>query len=160
MENSRVLSILRHAEAEIGTGELGDFNRQLSPTGKHQICRLNEVLKKNDFKIEFLLSSPAKRAFQTTEFISKDMKPVDIVFEKEIYEAEPEDLLKLIQNTDDNIENLLLVGHNPGLSALISYITGDGYINLRPGMMAVLDIYVDDWSMLGMESGVLKEIYQ
>ncbi len=160
MENSRVLTVLRHGEAEMGSRNSGDFLRQLSASGKHQISRLNEVLKNNDFKIEMLLSSTAKRASQTAELISKDFQPKNIQFEDEIYEAEPEDLIKLIQKLDDKTVNLMLVGHNPGLSALVSYITGEGYVSLKPGMMAVLDIFVDDWSMIGRESGILREIWQ
>jgi phosphohistidine phosphatase len=160
MEKNRILSVLRHGEAEIGVGQAGDFSRNLSPFGKHQIGRLNQVLKNNDFKIEFLVSSPAIRACQTAELISKDFEPSEIKIEKDIYEAEPEDLIKIIHKVDEKIDNLLLVGHNPGISALISLITGEGYVSLRPGMMAIMDVYIDDWSLLGRESGILREIWQ
>ncbi len=160
MEKFRVLSVLRHGEAEIGVGKAGDFSRNLSEFGKHQIGRLNLVLRNNGFKFDCLVSSPALRACQTAELISKDFEHTGIKIEKDIYEAEPEDLIKIIHKVDEKVDNLLLIGHNPGVSALISFITGEGYVSLRPGMMAIVDVYVDDWSLLGQDSGVLREIWQ
>ena len=77
------------------------------------------------------------------KMIEKDNKNINykkISVEDEIYEAETIDLMHLINKTDKNVENLLLVGHNPALSSLVSYISGIDSINLLPGMLSIIEI--------------------
>lgn len=160
MNNFKSLSVLRHGEAEFSALKNGDFNRNLSIQGRSQVKRLTELLKKNDFEIDLILSSSAIRTKETTELVSQGAKVAAIVFEHEIYEAEPNQLLKLINGLGIVFNRVLLVGHNPGLSDLISFITGEQYINLQPGMMAIMEIQVEEWSMVGEETGILKEVIQ
>ncbi|ERM82338.1 hypothetical protein P872_18235 [Rhodonellum psychrophilum GCM71 = DSM 17998] len=160
MHNFKSLAVLRHGEAESSRLKNGDFNRNLSEEGRSQVKRLSKLLKKNDFEIDLILSSSANRTKETTELISQETNVGSIKFEDGIYEAEQDELLKMINGLEENFDSVLLIGHNPGLSDLLSSITGGNYINLQPGMMAVMEIQVEEWSMVGEETGILKEVIQ
>jgi len=76
----------------------------------------------------------------------------------EIYDAELNDLVKILNDVDSGVQNLLLVGHNPSLSLLVSYLTGIGSLSLNPGMMAIIEIVSDEWKQMGKDTGILKEV--
>ena len=104
-----------------------------------------------------ILVSPSARTSETVEIMTKHVYAKEISVEDEIYEAETMDLLDLINQTGRKIEKLLLVGHNPALSSLVSYISGIDSINLLPGMLSIIEIQVEDWDQIGGETGVLRE---
>lgn len=160
MDNFKNLSVLRHGEAEYTVLKNGDFDRNLTAQGQSQVKKITEFLQKNEFEIDLVLSSSAKRTKDTTELVCQGTKVASVKFLKEIYEAQQDDLIRMINGLGKNINHLLIIGHNPGLSDLISRITGEKNLNLQPGMMAIMEIHVEDWSMVGKETGVLKKIIQ
>lgn len=160
MDNFKNLSVLRHGEAEYTVLKNGDFDRNLTAQGQSQVKKIREFLQKNEFEIDLVLSSSAKRTKETTKLVCQGTKVASVKFLKEIYEAQQDDLIRMINGLGKNINHLLIIGHNPGLSDLISRITGEKNLNLQPGMMAIMEIHVEDWSMVGKETGVLKKIIQ
>jgi phosphohistidine phosphatase len=160
MAQSKFLYVLRHAEAKPGIGIKGDFLRELTLEGRKQLDRLLGILNKKDFKIDLVLVSPAIRTLQTSEIIGLGF-PSDIrKIVDDIFDAEPQTLLELLNDIKGEIQKVLLIGHNPGISALVAYISGQDYISMKPGMMAIIELQVDDWKMLGGNTGILKEILQ
>jgi phosphohistidine phosphatase len=157
MVPQKFLFILRHGDAEPGIGHLGDLRRPLSEKGKIKINQLSNILKSRGVAFDMILVSPSARTSETVEIITKHINYKDISVEDEIYEAETIDLMHLINKTDKNVENLLLVGHNPALSSLVSFITGVDSINMLPGMLSIIEIQVEDWDQVGGETGFLAE---
>jgi phosphohistidine phosphatase len=161
MAEPKILYVLRHGEARPGIGVRGDFLRELTTDGRKQITRLAQYLKSKDFKVDLILVSPAKRTQQSLDILTSTLAIKNIQeTHDEIFDAEPQKLLDIINNIKQPINNLLLVGHNPGISSLVSFVSGQNYISMKPGMMAVLEILVDDWKLLGGNTGTLKEILQ
>lgn len=157
MAPQKFLFVLRHGDAEPGIGHLGDLRRPLSEKGKMRINQLSNMLKRRGVAFDMILVSPSARTSETVEIITKHVYAKEISVEDEIYEAETMDLLDLINQTGRKIEKLLLVGHNPALSSLVSYISGIDSINLLPGMLSIIEIQVEDWDQIGGETGVLRE---
>ncbi|WP_194974925.1 SixA phosphatase family protein [Aquiflexum lacus] len=161
MAEPKILYVLRHGEARPGIGIKGDFLRELTVDGRQQLKRLAEYLKSIDFKTDLILVSPAKRTQQSLEILTTTLAiKNNQITHDEIFDAEPQTLLDIINNINQPSNNILLVGHNPGISSLVSFVSGQNYISMKPGMMAVLEILVDDWRSLGANTGVLKEILQ
>lgn len=161
MVEPKILYVLRHGEAKPGIGARGDFLRELTNDGKQQLKKLAQYLKSIDFNIDLILVSPAKRTQQTLEILTSALAIKDNqITHNEIFDAEPQKLLEIINNISQPSNHILLVGHNPGISSLVAYVSGQNYISMKPGMMAVLEILVDDWKFLGGNTGVLKEILQ
>jgi phosphohistidine phosphatase len=158
MAVSKFLFLLRHGEAEPGIGPIGDIKRPLSEIGKSHINQLSFVLESRKTRFDLILVSPATRTFETSKIISKTVFCKEVLVVDEIYDAESFDLLQILNGMENQVENLLLIGHNPSLSILASYLTGKDSINLSPGMMAVIEIEVHGWEQIGEKTGLLKEI--
>ena len=67
-----------------------------------------------------MLSSPAMRALTTAEIIAKklDYKRKDIAVDDRLYAVEADDLLDVIHKLGDELERVMLFGHNPELTEL------------------------------------------
>lgn len=160
MATNKMLYLLRHGEAEMAFGRQEDFNRQLTSNGIAQLKRLGKILALNATSFDQVLSSSARRTMMTTDLINEFVPTSKIIFEEGLYEAFTEHILNYINQVDKNIDNLLLVGHNPGISAMASYITQGQFISMLPGMMAKISIEVECWSMVGRQTGILMEVLQ
>lgn len=160
MTESKFLYVMRHAEAKPGIGIKGDFLRELTLEGRKQLDRLLGILRRMEFKTELILVSPAIRTLQTSDIIGFDFSSDIRKIVDDIFDAEPQTLLQLLTDIQNEIQKVLLIGHNPGISALVSYVCGQNYISMKPGMMAIIELQVDDWKMLGSNTGILKEILQ
>lgn len=160
MKKNKILVVLRHGEADFIAGGGADFKRELTENGRNQLLRLKELFVKTGLTVDKILSSSSKRTTQTTEIMSLSMDSSIIDYSDEIYEAEASELLTLLSQSENRHDCVLLVGHNPGVSALVSHIADQGYLNIQPGMMVIIELTVDDWSLLGVGTGIVKEVLQ
>ena len=152
------LILLRHGEAGFSDGI--DFQRQLTLKGKENLNRLGETLSARDLTVDFLHCSTATRTRETAEIIRKYVPIGEEQLSREIYEGTLESILKLLETTPKTAETCLLIGHNPTISLLLGHLTHGNYIGLQPGMMAIIDLEINEWYMIGLGTGTLKEVIQ
>lgn len=152
------LILLRHGEA--GFSASVDFQRKLTPHGKDKLIRLGENLPPELARLDFLYCSTAIRTKETAEIIKNYIKITEETYLKEIYDGNLEGLLELLEKMYSRVSSCILIGHNPTISALVSHLTKSLYIGLLPGMMAVIDLDISDWSLIGMGMGTLRELRQ
>lgn len=137
----KTLYLVRHAKSSWEEVGLADFDRPLNKRGKKNAHFMGKILKESGFSPDLILSSPAQRAKATAEILAEklDYPLKKIVFDEEIYEASSAKLLQIIKNQENNIEKLLLVGHNPALTLLANQLTQTVYVENIPttGMFAV-----------------------
>jgi phosphohistidine phosphatase len=160
MKKNKILVVLRHGEADFNSGGGRDFERELTKNGKNQLSRLKELFEKSGILVDKILSSSSKRTTQTAELIRSTMDSSIIELRDEIYEAESSVILDLLSQIDNKHSCVLLVGHNPGVSALVSHIADQGYLSIQTGMMVVIELTVDDWIHLGIGTGTVREVLQ
>ncbi len=152
------LILLRHGEAGFSDGV--DFQRQLTSDGKDRLNLLGETLRSGGMKVDFLHCSAATRTLETAEIIRKYVPIEEVEYTREIYEGHLETLLKILEHTPKYADSCMLIGHNPTISLLLSHLTHEGYLGLKPGMMAIIELEISDWSMIGLGTGILKEVLQ
>lgn len=152
------LFLLRHGEA--GFSEGIDFQRNLTQKGKERLNRLGLELKNRSFSIDYLFCSTAERTMETASILLQYVPMKEEIFLREIYESKLADMIKMIEGCPNWVSDCLIIGHNPILSLLVSYISGEEYINLQPGMMACLDLEITNWKMISSYTGTLREILQ
>ncbi|WP_200977669.1 phosphohistidine phosphatase SixA [Echinicola sp. 20G] len=158
---TKYLTLLRHGEAEHGYGQSGDFKRKLTRDGKYKLQRLANVLKERKVEFDLLLKSPATRTVETAGIIRDAVLPHEDTEEGVLYLAETDDIIKVLNKLSDDIHKVMVVGHNPGISALLSFLTNEYQISLSPGMMAVIELHADKWGVgLSRGMGTLQEILQ
>lgn len=154
----KTLFIMRHAKSSWDNAVLSDFERPLNERGLQAAPLIGSVMQKNDFKPALILSSPATRAVQTAQLVKETANiKSEIRFDRRIYEATPAQLLKIIVEQADEIESLMLVGHNPGFEGLVRVLTG----KLEPmptAALAVIDLKIDRWNELTASAANLRTL--
>jgi phosphohistidine phosphatase len=113
------LLLLRHAKAMPAEGAAADIARPLAERGQRDARRSAERLRQQGAP-RSILASPATRTLETAEVVREVLGlPRDsLVVERNLYLAEPGELLGAIAAQDAGLESLLVVGHNPGLTEL------------------------------------------
>lgn len=120
--------------------------------------QLANLLKRKNINFDHLVVSPAKRTMETKSVLESELGDLDFEIDESLYEGIPRALIDAICRQPKEFKSILLVGHNPGISAVASYFSGDNFISLSPGMMAIIYFNLEDWKMLSANSGTLMEI--
>ena len=139
--------ILRHGIAvEPGApGYENDDERPLMPKGRSQLHKIAAAIRAMELRFDLILSSPLVRARQTAEIVAADLKVERrLAFADELRPGgDPKRLVQKINALKPKPENIMLVGHEPGLSRLISlFTTGetDAGMVLKKGGLAKLEM--------------------
>lgn len=116
----RELHLIRHAKSSWDDISQRDFDRPLNERGARDAPRLARSLADDIERPVLLVSSPARRAWQTAGIFAEALGLADneIHAKPAIYEASPGTLLELVNNLDNHDARVLLFGHNPGISTL------------------------------------------
>jgi phosphohistidine phosphatase len=103
-----------------------DRERPLTDTGEKKFRRAARGLKELAPRVDLVLSSPLRRAWQTAEILfAKADWPEPIRFD-ELEPARPPGQVVEALQPHAGVESLALVGHEPSLHELASYLlTGD-----------------------------------
>lgn len=118
------LYLFRHGKAEEKTDLVtSDSGRKLTEIGIKEIETISKSLKVLDIEVDYIISSPLKRAKQTADIISKDLlkrKKQFLIWDELKPEIPVEETIKKIYSL--NFSSIMFVGHEPHLSSLISNI--------------------------------------
>ncbi|MCR6686017.1 histidine phosphatase family protein [Pseudoxanthomonas sp.] len=136
----RQVILLRHAHAEPASPGQADIDRPLSPQGLAEAEAAGRWLVEHRLQPDCVLCSPARRARETLEAVLEVTGYAEQRLEQAIYEATPGALIGLLQDHQE-VERLLLVGHNPGLERLVALLNSgrsDEYRGMPTAAVAVL----------------------
>jgi phosphohistidine phosphatase len=151
------LTLIRHAKSSWSHPEVDDFDRPLNKRGERDAPMMGKRLAKQDTKPDLILSSPAKRAIRTATLIAKELGfPIEaIVTNKDLYVADVADLMTVLQQLDDSFENVMLCGHNPGLTSLSCHLTNYQVDNIPTCGIFCVDFDIDSWKELVQGRGTV-----
>jgi phosphohistidine phosphatase len=151
------LFICRHAKSSWKHPELTDFDRPLNNRGKEDTPKMGSILADKGVRPDLILTSPANRAKTTARIIADALNyPLaDILEIAGIYLADTRTLINILSNFPNNINSIMIFGHNPGLTDLANLL-GTFYIDNMPTCSIVaLQFDMNDWSKLKSEKGDL-----
>jgi phosphohistidine phosphatase len=119
------LCIMRHgiaAERSIGQD---DARRALTSEGRERMKRIAEGLLKTGFAPTWIVSSPYVRALETARIVGEAETPAPLLDRCDVLEpgGTPEDLISFLARRPEH-KRVLVVGHEPDLSALAARFTG------------------------------------
>jgi len=140
--------ILRHGIAvEPGTpGFENDADRPLIPKGERRLRSAASAMKKLELSFDLILSSPFVRARQTAEIVAGELKLKKRIefFDGLLPGGNPRALIHALNELKPAPENVLLVGHEPYLSWLISLLVSGGAdaaaIEMKKGGLCKLEV--------------------
>ena len=155
------LTVMRHAKSSWDQPGLDDFNRPLNERGWKAARRIGKEIKHRHIHFDFALASPAARVRETidgfTETYGEPTFPIR--FEPRIYDAALDTLLELVRSIPAEVEDALIIGHNPGLERLVGALSHDDHAGLRAKVaakfptaaVAAIELPVEGW--IGVEPG-------
>ncbi|HEX4052154.1 MAG TPA: histidine phosphatase family protein [Steroidobacteraceae bacterium] len=155
------LLLLRHGEAEPAGAAASDFERALTAHGRAQALQAARRLRRTRCVPDAILASPALRTRETATIVAARLECLQALrYEPLAYPGSPELLLQLLSTLPDESEAALLVGHNPGLSALarrLAALASAGRSGAEPpelstGGLCRIELASGTWSAI--ESGV------
>lgn len=154
------LTLLRHAKSGWDDGVRRDFDRPLNPRGRRAARTLAVEIKARGLAFDLVLASPARRVVETIEALAADYGPLRPEYDPRLYLASTATLLEIVRATPDEVERLLLVGHNPGLEELalgLSHgdeggLRGEIEVKYPTGTVAQIELPVERWA--DVEKGI------
>ncbi|MGW3246737.1 SixA phosphatase family protein [Streptomyces sp. NPDC001070] len=120
----RRIVLLRHAKAD--WPDVPDHERPLAERGRKEAPVAGRRLAELGIPFDLTLCSSAVRTRETWKLAAHELphRP-RTVYEERLYDATLGDLLALLNETPDDIDDLLLVGHNPAIQALADALAGE-----------------------------------
>jgi phosphohistidine phosphatase len=139
------LFILRHGKAGKATGGPDDAARALTREGKDGISQMAKWMKGEKFRFDIIATSPLKRARQTASIVASVLDQEDrLAVWDELAPGGDPDTICYNASQQGNDAAVLIIGHEPALSMLISTIIsgeGNGSIVLAKGGLAKIGNY-------------------
>ena len=110
---------MRHAKSSWDYPALDDYDRPLNKRGERDATRMASWLSQQSDLPEKIITSGAKRAHELAKQVQQAISG-PLVINDEIYGASARALLKLVRSCDDELERIMIVGHNPELTTFIN----------------------------------------
>jgi phosphohistidine phosphatase len=141
------LSLLRHGiAADRGSPEYeNDSERPLTPKGERRMRRIGKGLQAVGLSYDLILSSPYLRAKQTAEIVAQLVStPGGVMLAETLApEGNPRQLIEALRSDHRDRQDVLLVGHEPYLSRLMSTLLTGGpnlSVVMKRGGLCALDV--------------------
>lgn len=161
----RTLMLLRHAKSSWQEPALPDFERPLAPRGRAAAQAMGQVLAERSWQPDLVLCSPAARTRETWALLAPALGTVPPCRQlPSLYLATPAQLWRVLRRAPDEVERLLVIGHNPGLEEFAAALIGSGDAALRKllarkfptAALAVLTLADATWAAATPGSGCLS----
>ena len=157
----KILGLLRHAKSDWDDMALRDFDRGLNDRGRRGAALIGRHVGRHGIRWDTILASPAQRVKRTLEASGLD---APIRWNNAAYLADGDTLISLLRAMDDDLQSVLLAGHNPGLQDLILGLVspeeqGSLYEEVAAkyptASFAVIELDIDDWAKVAPGCGRL-----
>lgn len=148
---------MRHAKSSWENGHIPDFDRPLNDRGLKNAPFMGSVISKLIKTPQIVISSPAKRAITTAEIISEFLHfdPKKIIQDERIYHAVVSDIMRIIYSINDDIDSIMLFGHNPTFTLLSNYLSDKHIENLPTSGFVHIDFNLNSWKEIEGNTGKL-----
>jgi len=148
----KTLLVLRHAKSSWKDPYLADHDRPLNKRGKQAAPLMGELLQSQDLLPELIISSTARRAVQTAELVAEySGYERQIHYSRDLYAADPQAYIEVLQLLTGDYDCVMVVGHNPGLEDLIEMLTGE-WERMPTAALAQVELPLESWQELSDES--------
>ncbi len=135
----------RHAKAEKDGDD--DLCRPLSPVGLSNAAVQGETMRQLELYPELIIHSHAMRARQTAEImaVKLELSQGYTVEDQELYSCDSSELVTIIRNLPDEVDSVLIVGHNPAIENAADSLGPSGFGHFRPAEAAIYNFDVEEW---------------
>lgn len=144
----KTVYLLRHAKSSWSNPGLDDLERPLNKRGNRNATEMGERFTASEKIPDLFFCSPALRARSTAELfaIACGFPPGEIVEQADLYFSGPDSIEDTITGQDDKYQSMMLVTHNPDITAFVNSIASSPYIGNVPtcGLVKLVS-NIDQW---------------
>jgi phosphohistidine phosphatase len=113
-EVPRSIVLLRHAKAD--WPDVADHERPLADQGRRDAPAVGEWLAGQGHDPQLALCSTAARTRETWKLLAPHLpRRPRTVYEERLYDASPGEIIAVLNAVPDEVRDVLVVGHNPGM---------------------------------------------
>jgi phosphohistidine phosphatase len=155
----KTLYLVRHAKSSWSHPGLTDFNRPLIDTGIRRNRKIIRYLNEKSVSVDLIITSPAVRTLETAKLIAAGINyPIEnICKEPVLYEAGLHDFLDVIYDTPDEINSLMVVGHNFTITHVANFFLGPEIEMLPTSGLVGISFDTEHWG--GLASAMPKRLF-
>jgi phosphohistidine phosphatase len=154
--------LLRHAKSSWKDRSLADRDRPLARRGRRAAKAMAGHLEAEEIRPDLVLCSPALRTRETLERIEPAFRgDTEVRVDEGLYGASEAGLFDRLRMLPEEIDSVMLIGHNPGLEELGLGLAseGEGLVRMREkyptAALATLELPAERWSDIERGSAAL-----
>ncbi len=157
----KYILLMRHAKSSWEDASLSDFDRPLAGRGLKDAPRMGRYLRKTGYTPDYIVSSPAQRAKETTLLATKAMKCEESIinWDEDLYFSSTQAYLDAIRTAPKHAETTMLVGHNPLMESVGSGLSSGSdrnAIRMPTAGLICLESYGHQWESINWGSCQIK----
>ena len=143
----RQLLLMRHAKSAWNNSQLTDHQRPLNARGQRDAPAVGRYLAHLGLVPTMVIASDAQRTRETFEHMWMHMPNVEPTFDHELYLGDLTAIKRRCSKLPTDCHRALLLGHNPGWSVAVGWLTG-AHVELKTADVAVLEGIGEQWTSL------------
>ncbi|WP_411896205.1 SixA phosphatase family protein [Winogradskyella sp. A2] len=145
----KTLILVRHGKSSWNY-DVGDRQRPLKTRGLNDTRLVARYFLRYQEMPDKIFSSPAKRAHETCKIFLKTSEKSEnkVTIIDDLYDFNGRSVIGFIKNLDDDIDSVMIFGHNHAFTS-ISNIFGDRFIdNLPTSGLVKINFDINNWKSL------------
>ncbi|WP_412061938.1 SixA phosphatase family protein [Rubrivirga sp. IMCC45206] len=155
----KTILILRHGKSDWDADYAGDHERPLAKRGQKGARKMGRFLTTARAVPDRAITSTAVRARETLATAAEAGGWTGAArVTGALYEATPQAVLAEIQAEPDDADTVVVVGHEPTSSGLVSLLIGGGRVEMKTAAVARVDVEVETWADVAAGRGTLATL--
>lgn len=155
----KTLFLARHAKSSWKFPELADHDRPLNKRGQRDKVTMAHRLKVMGISVDSVHSSTAVRAADFAKVISNELS-VPLFLDRDFYTFDSRALLSALVALPEEKTSLLVVGHNPAMTDVVNWLTGQAVENVPTSGVAKISFKLESWGGLYENCGQLDHLWK
>jgi phosphohistidine phosphatase len=156
---------MRHAKSGWDDPVARDFDRPLNKRGEKAARLMGRWLKNEAVNLGHVIASPALRVVETLDHVAAGYgQRIEATWERRIYLASSATLMDVLRELGDDVNAVLMAGHNPGLEDLALDLEPEStgnvlraavYEKYPTAAVAEITLNIAAWTQLERGTGII-----
>ena len=144
-----MLTLMRHAKSSWDNSGLADHDRPLNGRGQRDAPEMARRIHEAAIRPSLIVSSPATRTWETAKALATEISyPIEFLQrDNKLYAASLDTLIDFIGQQDPGVNNVVVVGHNPGMTEFANYLCPGLTDNMPTCGVVSVTIDTDNWDL-------------
>ena len=151
----KTLIIISHSKSSWKNANLKDNERPLNKRGNNDARLISDFLSTIISNVDILHCSSSERTRETADYFIDKINFSNHIYDDDLYHISSENLLKIIRNYNNDIDSLMIIAHNPGLTNFVNLMTDLELWNLPTTGLVAINFNVDSWEMIDTNNGTV-----